>query len=61
MKLFEVVTEERVARVYYVRADNAYEARRKFDAGEYERETPGEAIDCEVLDVVEAFDPSANQ
>jgi hypothetical protein len=61
MKLFEVVTEEKVARVYFVRAESATEARKKFEGGEWERETPGEVIDCEVVDVVEAFATSACQ
>ena len=61
MKLFEVATEEKVARVYFVRAENEAEARKKFMEGDYERETPGEAIDCEIVDVIEAFDTSASQ
>lgn len=53
MKLFDVVTEERVGRSYTVRAENAKDAREKFDRGEYEKESSGEALDCEVVDVVE--------
>lgn len=53
MKKFEVCTEEKVTRSYLVRAANESDARAKFEAGEYDRETPGETIDCEVVEVVE--------
>lgn len=57
MKQWYVCTEEKVARSYLVRADSEAEARNKFEAGEYERESPGETIDCEVVDVLE-LDPN---
>ena len=53
MKTFSVVTEERVGRSYTVRAESADAAREKFERGEYDVENPGEALDCEVIDVVE--------
>ena len=53
IKKFDVLTEEKVMRSYRVRASCEAEARAKFIAGEYDRETPGEAIDCEVVEVVE--------
>lgn len=56
MKRFEIYTEERVARTYIVTANSAKEARAKFENGEYDRESPGEAIDCEVKDLAELVD-----
>lgn len=54
MKTFLVVTEEKVGRSYSVKADSAEEAKEKFERGEYEKEHPGEALDCEIVDVFEA-------
>ena len=59
MKLFEVATEEKVAKVYFVRAKDAAEAHKKFIAGEYEREVTGEALDCEIVEIIEAVDQTA--
>lgn len=53
MRTFEVYTQETVTRSYIVQADTADEARQKFEAGDYERENPGETIDCEVRGVVD--------
>lgn len=53
MKQFYVCTEEKMTRSYVVTAETADGARAKFDAGEYDKELPGECVDCEVVDVVE--------
>lgn len=53
MKQFEVCTEEKIARVYIVTAETADDARAKFIDGTYDKEMPGECIDCEVVDVFE--------
>ena len=58
-KQFEVCTEEKVTRSYLVNADSAEEAREKFEAGDYVRESPSECIDCEVVDVIEVVQNEA--
>lgn len=53
MPKFEIYTEEKVARTYIVTAATEKEARTKFMNGIYDSESPSEALDVEVVDVVE--------
>lgn len=53
MAKFHIHTIESVGRSYIVTADNEDEARAKLERGEYDKESPGEALDCEIVDVEE--------
>ena len=53
MPKFEIYCEEKVARTYVVTAASEKDARAKLTRGEYDSESPGEALDVEIVEVVE--------
>lgn len=53
MKTFTIYCEERVARSYTVKAETAEAAKARLLNGEYDAESPGEALDVEIVDIEE--------